>query len=393
VLEQLREREMLHRTILNRDTKNMDNSDDEDEEDEEIENEQDAKLRAKALLTQIEDDSTKKTNGKKGGLFAMKFMQTSLERQRMAALERARALVQDLEGETKKKTTTQGQSDGVRKFGKNNTKKNYFTNSSITKEDKEAVESALLESKTSISKSTTFQNSFETPKFASSSDSSNPWLTSQSSKVKGKTRSKAHETKLTTEPDVLDVVEVTKKMMKDQEKQDNDDDEQRDLVKQAFVNSGVNQEAFLKEKKKIIEHQLQDITKDDGPIGVAGWGSWAGDGVTISSKSRKRRQRREDRAERLKEIKRQKIAASRKDSNKKNVIISEKRNKAAAQFTVKTVPYPFKSRAQYEASLRRAVGGELNTSRMVDRDTKPEVYTRAGVIITPARLPRRKFRT
>ena len=150
---------------------------------------------------------------------------------------------------------------------------------------------------------------------------------------------------------------------------------------------------LLKEKKKIIEHQLQDITKDDGPIGVAGWGSWAGDGVTISSKSRKRRQRREDRAERLKEIKRQKIAASRKDSNKKNVIISEKRNKAAAHFTVKTVPYPFKSRAQYEASLRRAVGGELNTSRMVDRDTKPEVYTRAGVIITPARLPRRKFRT
>ena len=56
------------------------------------------------------------------------------------------------------------------------------------------------------------------------------------------------------------------------------------------------------------------------------------------------------------------------------------------------VPYPYTSREQYEAALRRASGPELNTSKMVDEVTKPEVHTRAGVIIAPARLAHKNMK-
>ena len=186
----------------------------------------------------------------------------------------------------------------------------------------------------------------------------------------------------------MDVASVAKTLKEDKVEEDQ---EQKSLIQEAFVDAGVNEEAFLNEKEKLIDRQLDDETVEEPQM--TGWGSWAGEGVTLSSKSQSRKRRKERRAELQKQDKRRRIESRRKDSGKKTVIISEKRDKKAAQFTVKEVPYPFKSRAQYEASLRRPIGGELNTSQIVDRETRPEVYTRAGVIITPARLPRRKFRT
>ena len=52
------------------------------------------------------------------------------------------------------------------------------------------------------------------------------------------------------------------------------------------------------------------------------------------------------------------------------------------------VPYPFTSREQYERTMKRAMGKEWNTAALTDAATKPQVYTRAGVIITPAVLPK-----
>ena len=65
------------------------------------------------------------------------------------------------------------------------------------------------------------------------------------------------------------------------------------------------------------------------------------------------------------------------------------------RYHVTRVPYPFTSREQYERTMKRAIGQEWNTSALTDAATKPEVYTRAGVIIAPAKLPkdaRRKHR-
>jgi U3 small nucleolar RNA-associated protein 14 len=327
----------------------------------------------------------------------MKFMQNSMEKQRLAALEKAKALLQDVEGSTKTKVTTNP--DGKKRFGgKNISKVSSSSSSSLTKKEKEQVENLILESQTQASKTTTHRNQFDIPEIAVATDSNNPWLTSsQSSKAKSRTRTKAHEGPsrkdvITVEEDVVDVAAVANELEeKSSDKKDAVDQEQKSLIQQAFVGAGVNEEAFLKEKEKLIDRQLDDETVADPQM--AGWGSWAGEGVTLSKKAKSRKRRKERRAELEKQDKRRKIESGRKDAGKKTVIISEKRDKKAAQFTVKQVPYPFKSRAQYEASLRRAIGGELNTSLVVDRETRPEVYTRAGVIITPARLPRRKFRT
>ena len=391
VLEQLQEREKLHRAIMNRPGSSSNQDDEEDEDEDEDKNMSDVD-RVKSLLTEIQSDSSTMKQKEKG-LFGMKFMQNSMEKQRLAALEKAKALLQDVEGSTKTKVTTNP--DGKKRFGGKNISKVSSSSSSLTKKEKEQVENLILESQTQASKTTTHRNQFDIPEIAVATDSNNPWLTSsQSSKAKSRTRTKAHEGRrndvITVEDDVVDVTSVTNEL-KEKSSDEKKDQEQKSLIQQAFVGAGVNEESFLKEKEKLIDRQLDDETVVEPQM--AGWGSWTGEGVTLSKKAKSRKRRKERRAEMEKQDKRRKIASRRKDAGKKTVIISEKRDKKAAQFTVKQVPYPFKSRAQYEASLRRAIGGELNTSLVVDRETRPEVYTRAGVIITPARLPRRKFRT
>ena len=78
------------------------------------------------------------------------------------------------------------------------------------------------------------------------------------------------------------------------------------------------------------------------------------------------------------------------DKKLKNVILSEKYDKKAAMFKVRSVPYPFTSREQYERSLKHAIGKEWNTHNSVRALTKPEVMTKPGVIIAPLTAPKRK---
>ena len=82
--------------------------------------------------------------------------------------------------------------------------------------------------------------------------------------------------------------------------------------------------------------------------------------------------------------------AQTQDKKLKHVILSEKHDKKAAMFKVRSIPYPFTSREQYERSLKRAIGKEWNTHNSVQSLTKPEVMTKAGVIIAPLKAPKRK---
>ena len=111
VLEQLQEREKLHRAIMNRPEQQQD-----DEEEEEDENMTDVD-RVKSLMTEIQSDSDAMKKKDKG-LFGMKFMQNSMEKQRLAALENAKALLRDLEGTATKKKEEKNV-DGKKHFGKN----------------------------------------------------------------------------------------------------------------------------------------------------------------------------------------------------------------------------------------------------------------------------------
>lgn len=66
-------------------------------------------------------------------------------------------------------------------------------------------------------------------------------------------------------------------------------------------------------------------------------------------------------------------AAQRKDAGKANVIINEKKDKKAAKYMLKDLPYPYTSAAQYEASFTTPVGSDWNAIATHQRATMPRV--------------------
>lgn len=64
---------------------------------------------------------------------------------------------------------------------------------------------------------------------------------------------------------------------------------------------------------------------------------------------------------------------SRADYGKAHIIISEKRDKKAAKYLVKDLPYPYTSKAQFERSLSTPLGTEWNTRVGFQRGTLPKV--------------------
>jgi U3 small nucleolar RNA-associated protein 14 len=71
-------------------------------------------------------------------------------------------------------------------------------------------------------------------------------------------------------------------------------------------------------------------------------------------------------------------ASSRADAGKAHVIISEKRDKKAAKYLVKDLPYPYTSKAQFERSMKTPLGTEWNTRVAFQRGTLPKVVMKVG---------------
>ncbi|KDQ62895.1 hypothetical protein JAAARDRAFT_202438 [Jaapia argillacea MUCL 33604] len=143
--------------------------------------------------------------------------------------------------------------------------------------------------------------------------------------------------------------------------------EQRDLVARAFAGDNVVQEFEAMKRKEMQEDAPHEVDTT-----LPGWGSWGGKGA--------RRQ-----APKPHLIK--KVAGvdpkSRADYNKAHVIISEKRDKKAAKYMVKDLPYPYTSKAQYERSIEAPIGTEWNTRLGFQRGTLPKVVKKMGAIINP----------
>lgn len=108
---------------------------------------------------------------------------------------------------------------------------------------------------------------------------------------------------------------------------------------------------------------------------VSGWGSWVGEGAPRPRPPKKLPKRLQ--APEKKQIKR------RRDNELKTVIISEKRIKKNTQYCVDVIPYPYTSREQYEKAMAGAIGREWNVTSAVKNMTRPEIVTRAGVMINP----------
>jgi U3 small nucleolar RNA-associated protein 14 len=164
------------------------------------------------------------------------------------------------------------------------------------------------------------------------------------------------------------------------------DKSQEELVEEAFVGPDFEEE-YQNLKSKAVEEEL-GVDKKRANIHKevkSGWGDWASPGETgmiegSSTLAKKRRlMTRLD-----KDVAARK--AKRLDAKKLNVMVSERRIKTASSLKIASVPHPFKSRAEYERSLQMPVGKEWNTSRVVQKNTKPAVIKRAGRLIAPAKL-------
>ena len=149
---------------------------------------------------------------------------------------------------------------------------------------------------------------------------------------------------------------------------------QREIIRQAFQMYGEDVQAeFAAEKRKDVERELP---KDNGPALMPGWGMWKDQQKVPAWMLRERAAAEKKRAD---------AAARRKDARLKHVIISEKFDKKAAKFSVPEVPFPFKSREDYERSMRMPLGREFMTDKVHRDMTRPDVLKTTGVMIDPLR--------
>ncbi|KAI0673820.1 Utp14 protein-domain-containing protein [Trametes maxima] len=143
--------------------------------------------------------------------------------------------------------------------------------------------------------------------------------------------------------------------------------EQRDLVALAFAGDNVVQDFAEAKRREIQEDAPKEIDTT-----LPGWGSWGGTGMKKAP----------PKAHLVK-----KVAGidptTRADYKKAHVIISEKRDKKAAKYQVKDLPYPYTSKAQFERSMEVPLGTEWNTRVGFQRATLPKVVTKMGTLITP----------
>ena len=68
----------------------------------------------------------------------------------------------------------------------------------------------------------------------------------------------------------------------------------------------------------------------------------------------------------------------RADFGKSHIIISERRDKKAAKFMVKDLPFPYTSARQYERSLEVPLGAEWNTRVGFQKGTLPRVVKKVS---------------
>ncbi|KIM82209.1 hypothetical protein PILCRDRAFT_820590 [Piloderma croceum F 1598] len=143
--------------------------------------------------------------------------------------------------------------------------------------------------------------------------------------------------------------------------------EQRDLVARAFAGDNVVQAFEDAKRREMAEDAPRTVDTT-----IPGWGSWGGSGT-------RRQPTKPHLIKRVAGI----DPSTRSDFNKKHVIVSEKRDKKAAKYMVKDLPYPYTSKAQFERSINMPLGTEWNTRVGFQRGTLPKVVKKMGTVINP----------
>ena len=126
----------------------------------------------------------------------------------------------------------------------------------------------------------------------------------------------------------------------------------------------------------------------------AGWGDWAGPGenMMVSQKILDKRAKLITKIQQDGDQKRMNRTDSKGGDKSKllNVHLSERRVKTASKYKITDIPHPFTSREEYERSLMMPVGEEWNAAPVVKNLTQPEIKTRAGRILEPIKLTKKR---
>ncbi|KAI2488924.1 Utp14 protein [Fragilaria crotonensis] len=164
---------------------------------------------------------------------------------------------------------------------------------------------------------------------------------------------------------------------------------QEELIRRAFV-APTEQEVddeFLKEKTEAEERDDPIRKKETNANTAMGWGTWAGQGAPAPRPPRKL-------PKHLQPPEKKTAKRGRLDEKKPNVIINEKRlKKTANSFQIAHIPYPYKSREEYEKAMAGGLGKEWNVSSGVKNLTRPDILTRAGKVIQPISKRAKQQRT
>ena len=153
----------------------------------------------------------------------------------------------------------------------------------------------------------------------------------------------------------------------------------KSLKQRAFAGDDVHI-AFNSEKDEVIASEDEKETSSYLP----GWGSWAGEGLS------KREKKANSRAKHNPLFKSKTAGvkrADRKDANLKNVIISEKNERKGRKYLAPQLPHEFESQEQYERSRRLPMGPEWTTKEVHQKQTRPRVVIKPGVIIDALERP------
>ncbi|KAJ7017520.1 small-subunit processome [Mycena alexandri] len=130
--------------------------------------------------------------------------------------------------------------------------------------------------------------------------------------------------------------------------------EQRDLVALAFAGDNVVRDFEDAKRREIASDAPREVDTT-----LPGWGSWGGPST----------QKSKPKPQFIKKI--------------PGIAPSDQRDKKAAKYQVKDLPYPFTSRAQFERSMERPLGAEWKHTGAFQKGTLPRVVKKMGMVIEP----------
>ncbi|KAJ5788599.1 hypothetical protein N7457_003589 [Penicillium paradoxum] len=381
-------------------------SEDEDPWNEEASDVERQKIQKKLAALGNVGDSSGAVKGPHADLFEMKFMRNADAARKEQNDAELRQLNRELHGE---ESQSDAESEvGRRKFGqskKTDSKsqakplpKNEFEEK-LDSDDEDALRAGsdndmniIVNGPTKSKSGASSNKKVSQPSRDSSAqrkdspaEEENPWLVQTERTNRRRTGPDAQESidiSLDATPQVAPAQQQSKKqknakaaLAKRQFDADNDSDDEdnvpvllknHDLVKRAFAGDEVVQD-FEQDKMDTIEDEGDKVIDNT----LAGWGSWAGEGV---SKRQQKRQKRDITT--VAGVKPQ----QRKDAKLDRVIINQKRIQKNKKYMASQLPHEFETKQQYERSLRLPLGPEWSTKETFQSGTKPRVMIKQGII-------------